>query len=330
MDLKAPKFWYEDVENIGFCGRLFLYPISRIYAFLSNCNYGIPGGRQIQNAKVIAVGGVTVGGSGKSIVVASFAEILSLLRKDAAVLSRGYGRSSRAVMEVNAAAHGYEDVGDEPLMLSRKGIDVFVAKNRKKSAALALGKKKYEVLLLDDGLVQKDLVPHIRFVVVDAAQGLGNGEMLPLGPLRIDFPTLKNSIHAIILLTHAENQDCSAIKAKLPAKIPLMVGRLQQDISGLDSGAKYLAFCGIGYPRKFFDAINRSLFVVKEFDFPDHHPFSENDMATLLGEAENHGARLITTEKDFMRVPERFRELVTAVPVKILWHDLEKIISYLL
>jgi tetraacyldisaccharide 4'-kinase len=282
------------------------------------------------DAKVVAVGGVTVGGSGKSVVIASLAEILLTLQKKTAILSAGYGRSSRKVLRVDPAVHTCADVGDEPLMLAQKGIGVFVSKNRWKSARLALQEQKYDVFLLDDGVVQKYLAPNVNLIVIDAAQGLGNGEMLPLGPLRIDFNTLKHSLNAIILLIHDKKQDYSEIKSRLPSNVPLIIGKLQQDLSPLDLRTKYLAFCGIGYPRKFFDMLNRSLFVVKEIDFPDHYPFSEKDMTQLLSEAESYGARLVTTEKDFARIPERFRELVTPVPVKILWNDMEKIATYLL
>jgi tetraacyldisaccharide 4'-kinase len=278
----------------------------------------------------VAIGGVTVGGSGKSIVVASLAEILLALKKKTAVLSVGYGRSSWRALRVDPVVHTCVDVGDEPLMLSKKGIDVFVSKNRWKSARLALREQKYDVFLLDDGVVQKYLAPNINLVVVDASQGIGNGEALPLGPLRIDFDTLKHSLNAIILLIHGEKQDYSEIKSCLPSNVPLIIGKLQQDLSRLDLETKYLAFCGIGYPRKFFDTLNRSLFVVREIDFPDHYPFSEKDMTQLLSEAESCGARLVTTEKDFARIPERFRELVSVVPIKIMWNDMEKIATYLL
>jgi tetraacyldisaccharide 4'-kinase len=279
--------------------------------------------------KIIAIGAITIGGSGKSIVVKAIADLLMILGKKCAVLSIGYGRSSSKVLAVDPDMHTCADVGDEPLMLSQKGIDVFVAKNRSKSAALAHSKGVYDVFLLDDGICQKKLRPDIKFLVIDADQGFGNGEMLPLGPNRLNMKIVKDDIDAAILLTHQSEYDFSQIKAKIPDSIPILMGKLLQNFSKIDCQERFLVFCGIGYPQKFFDSISSKLTVVKRVIFPDHYSFSDTEIVDLLDDAKILDAKLLTTEKDLVRIPKRYHHLIATIPVQISWYDNEKVASYL-
>ncbi|GHU12462.1 tetraacyldisaccharide 4'-kinase [Alphaproteobacteria bacterium] len=327
--LKPPKFWY--AKEASFFQKIFLSPFSAIYSFVSSWNYKRSYKCKLDSVKVIAIGAITVGGSGKSIVTAAIADIFKDMNKKAAVLSRGYGRSSDETIAVDANVHTYQDIGDEPLMLSKKGMDVYVSKDRSKSTQMAMAKEQYDAFILDDGLCQRYLQPNVRFLVIDVSQGFGNGEMLPLGPNRLDFEAIKDDIDAVILIS-----GCTTGVTEKNAGIYLSrwQGHLcecvtHQDFSNIDCNKQYIAFCGLGYPRKFFDSLRKKLSVEKEVEFPDHYPYSEKDIVDLLDEAHTLNAKIITTEKDLARIPKKFHHLVTTVPVKIIWGNKEEIEAYL-
>jgi tetraacyldisaccharide 4'-kinase len=272
---------------------------------------------------VVAVGALTVGGSGKTVVVASICEILKAASRRVAVLSRGYGRFSNKVLLVNPSVHNYADVGDEPLMLSRSA-QVFVGCDRHRSAALA-EQFGVDFLLLDDGIVQRHLQPDLRLVVVDASQGVGNGFPLPLGPNRLNFELIKYDIDGLILLGPDDRRQNLP---EIPPSMPLIRGRPQMDL-GVVKNRRIISFCGIGYPQKFFDGLN-GLEQIKTLEFPDHHPFSERDLRMLIAESRRLEAQLVTTEKDIARIPEKYRGEITAIPLKISWSDEDELRKLLL
>jgi tetraacyldisaccharide 4'-kinase len=275
-------------------------------------------------AKVLAVGAITVGGSGKTIVTESICKILMAEAKEAAVLSRGYGRLSRDVLPVNSS-HSYKDVGDEPLLLFSHGIPVFVGADRSKSARMAEN-YGFDFLVMDDGISQKYLQPNLKLIVIDAAQGVGNGEMFPLGPKRLDFDKIKFDVDAAIVLESKAATVFNAIT--FPKTMPVIRGRLVMDISNVKN-RKVIAFCGLGFPDKFFDSLT-GFEMVKTVDFPDHHPFSDGEILQLIADAESSGAQLVTTEKDLARIPQKYHDRMTAIPVKIAWQDAKLLRALLL
>ena len=319
MYLENPKFWNKSSPN--FFVRLFLKPLSRVYSKISKMNYEKPYEYISESAKVVAVGAVTMGGSGKTVVTSAICDIFNAANKKNAVLSRGYGRKSNEILLVNPDVHTFEDVGDEPLLLARKS-PVIVGKNRGEAMHFANQRfnENFDFFILDDGIMQKSLRPDIRLVVIDSRQKFGNGEVFPLGPNRIFFEDIKHDIDAIIYL---RNEGDAFIETEIDFK-PVITGIIKQDYSKIDLNQKFYAFCGIGYPKKFFDSL-KNLDVVKIKAYPDHYPYSVNAIYRLEDEAQNLGARLITTEKDLMRIPAILRKFITAVPVKIVWDNEEEI-----
>lgn len=325
MLLKAPRFWYK--HSVNEILRWLLSPFSKIYGYFAARNYKKDKYRYKSKAHVVAIGGITVGGSGKTPVVASICEILSKINRKAAVISRGYGRSSEKDLKVDHNLHTSSDVGDEPLMLS-KYTDVFVSNDRVKSAKMA-EQSGHNLLLLDDGLTQKDLQCDKKIVVVDSTQGFGNGEMLPLGPNRLSFNIIKQDLDSVVIIQAYKDENIEYLKSQIPKDIPLIIGYLEEDFSQVDLNKKYVAFCGIGYPKKFFNSLKKRLHVVQHEIFPDHHPYSDDDIVDLLDEAHLHDAKLVTTEKDFCRIPRRYHALISIVPVKVIWKDTAKIAAHL-
>lgn len=303
---KTPEFWYKEP---GLMKKVCLKPVSEIYRAVSNYRYHLPYDVSLFDKKVIAVGGITVGGSGKTVVVSSICKILKDHNKKVAVLSRGYGRKLNDTLKVDGSVHSYEEVGDEPLLLSKQ-FDVFVGKNRAETADMAEG---YDYLVLDDGLTQKQLKPTKKILVVSEEQGFGNGEMFPLGPNRLDFKEIKSDIDAVIAL----KSEASDNKMEF-GDIPVYYGKVEQDLSGISG--RLIIFCGLGYPEKFFRRFS-NFEVAKAIKFPDHYPYKENEIKWILSESFRLGAQLVTTEKDLMRIPKKYWSHIKSVGVSISWES---------
>jgi len=308
MFLKAPDFWY---SSPSFWLTLVLKPFSVAYGFIAHRLYKRPYKHNLgSNNQVIAIGGATVGGSGKTVVVRSLCQTLMNQGLCVAVLSRGYGRSKNDIRQVNIDTDKYQDVGDEPLMLS-KTFPVFVGRDRFEAAKLATNA---QYLILDDGITQRSLKPHKKIIVLNADQGFGNGELLPLGPNRLDLEKIKFDIDAICLIY--EKNKGNKIALELPKDIPVYRGYCKYNFGNLSG--RIMPFCGIGFPKKFFQIFS-NFEVCKTMAFPDHYPYKDEDLQQLIHEAARLRAQLVTTEKDLMRVPEIYRDKIKTVIVDLVW-----------
>ena len=324
MYWENPDFWSKSPLNLFW--KWLLKPLSRMYLRAVRRNYAKPYENKSETGKVIAVGAVTMGGSGKTAVAASICDILRASGKKVAILSRGYGRNCSDTTVVDALKHTFKEVGDEPLLLSRRNF-VVVGKNRGEDMRLAEKQSQtpFDFFILDDGITQRSLQPDIRLIVIDNKQQFGNGEVFPLGPNRLLFDDIKHEVNAVICLRN-ENDAQTDLHIDFPK---IITGFIKQDYSGTDMNEKYYAFCGIGYPEKFFSSLER-LNVVKTKSYPDHYPYTNMTMYRLTDEAQNLGAKLITTEKDFMRIPEESRKFISVVPIEIVWDNIEELKQILL
>ena len=216
-----------------------------------------------------------------------------------AFLTRGYGRAGagRVPLQVDAARHDARDVGDEALLLSERA-PTFVGADRAAAAQLAQTQGA-TALILDDGLHSRSLLPDLAILVVDAAYGAGNGRCPPAGPLRAPLAAQLACADAVILI--GEGEPAPWLQ---PAKT-LLRGRLAPDPAAAArlAGARVFAFAGIGRPQKFLRSLEEiGSQVVGERWFPDHHPYSGEELAALARAAERLSARLVTTEKDARRL----------------------------
>lgn len=372
-----PNFWYDKPSLLL---KLGLWPFSYIYSFFAH--------RRLRksyeyksSAKVIAVGGATVGGAGKTIVAKALASLFLERNKKVVFLSRGYARQSsdtRVVSEDDS----YLDVGDEPLILS-KVAPVIVGKNRAKSAKIA-EKIGANIMILDDGFAQRYLKPDVNVLVVDSQQLFGNGYMLPLGPNRFDPHVLSSFVDFVIFL-HSNNSGSERsdqihqdhLDQGFVEKLMECLGQdLLDDVGGLRQGEghgrmrvsetrnsqpetpadqelnrlsetlgegekaarsgggclqdhpelshfkgipvidaalvvslnaskRIVPFCGLGYPKKFFKSLSEHE-IVETFTFPDHYPYTDEDIVKLINFAYENNADLVTTEKDLARIPRKY------------------------
>jgi len=266
------------------------------------------------SAKMISVGNITLGGTGKTTLVEYLSNKLSLAGNKIAVLSRGYKR--------NSTRPGAQGLGDEPAMLQRNLplVRVMVDKNRIKAAQTAIRDYAVDILILDDGLQQWKIFKDLEIVSIDAQNPFGNQRMLPAGFLREPLSALKRA--DIFVLTQVRSgQNLDDLTAKLKRinaraliveskHAPLGLSRLDQTHEFLDheflKGKPVVIFSGIGNPEGFENSVGElGIKVAKHFKFADHHDYTPAEILQIIREAkENNLEAVITTQKDAGKVRE--------------------------
>ena len=278
---------------------------------------------------IICVGNISVGGTGKTPISALLYDQLIARGHKPAILIRGYGGTARQPLWVDHSLHHASEVGDEALMLS-ESRNVLVARDRINGAAEIAATDNHDVILMDDGLQHPYITKDFSIGVFDGNVGIGNGWLLPAGPLRTGLKSGIKTIDAAII----NGTDDTGLATRIPNEITLYHGHLTADQSLVDrlNGDPVLAFAGIGRPNRFFTTLrNAGANIVHQLAFADHHPYSEADLTRLQEDAGRLGAILMTTKKDWVRLPAEWRERVGFLPVTLELdyqdHLLEKIVS---
>jgi len=251
---------------------------------------------------VLCVGNYHVGGAGKTPTVLALAKILRELGETPVVLSRGYGGKLRGPVKVDPERHAAADVGDEPLMMART-VPVVVARDRIEGVAMARSQGA-TVIVMDDGFQNPAIAKDVSLIVIDSHRGLGNARVFPAGPLRAPLSPQLARTDALIVVGDGAAAEAVAV-AVVARRAPVLKAYLKANDASLASlrGKRVLAFAGIGDPGRFFRALRTSsIEVVRERAFADHHPFSESEIETLIGEAKRDALTLVTTEKDMARL----------------------------
>ena len=271
---------------------------------------------------VISVGNITVGGTGKTPCVIGLARMLQQSGFKCSVISRGYGGKNpqpvNIVSDGNSVLLGAESAGDEPLLIARSlpGIPVITGAKRILTGQAAIDRFGSNVLICDDAFQHRQIVRDIDIVLLDAAKPLGNGYLLPRGPLREPKENLQRA--DCIILTRAEgteplHPDVAGIVSR--AGIPvfrsdhqfreLIIPRKDHlAAQNILQGKKVCAFCGIAQPASFKKLLIEAGSEVMSFmEFPDHYTYDRNDLEDLKKYFLKYNADYwITTEKDAMRL----------------------------
>ncbi len=315
MSFPTPRFWF---EQKGFIASM-LHPFAVLYAAFGNYlrSRFTP---QKMRVPVICVGNVVLGGSGKTPIVRLLAKRLQQQGFTPHIISRGYGGYLKGPVRVDATTHTIGEVGDEPLMLSHIA-PVWVTKNKVAGAEAAIAAGA-TVLLLDDGLQNPTLHKDVSFLVVDATRGLGNGCVIPAGPLRETLHESLSKTTAVIWVASNNMGGNDETLKELSTQKPVVMASAktisQQDLNG----QKVLAFCGLGNAQKFYDGVKTlGAEIVKTSDFPDHYVWSAYEIRALLDEAKTLNARAVTTAKDAVRIPQSLRDQIIICDVEISFSD---------
>jgi len=268
--------------------------------------------------KVISVGNITLGGTGKTPLVENIARFLKEKGHKVAVISRGYGRRRR--LPLQTAANTFDNVGDEPFMLSAKlpGIPVITDSNRIRAARVAVRKYGVDTVVLDDGFQQWGIKKDIEIVTIDSTCPFGNSFLLPRGILReplsslaradifvITKCNLSRDQEELINRLHSYNGAAAVFKSR---HMPVNFYKAQDNktVMGSDSFKDKTVgiVSGIADPDSFRSLLcDCGLNIGLSFVFPDHHDYSKEDISRIIKECSREGVdTLITTEKDSARL----------------------------
>lgn len=322
MKLATPRWWYVRDKAPAPVTRALLRPLSWVWAAATARR--IARGRPTDpGVPVICVGGLTVGGAGKTPVVQALLERLRSEDVEAVGLSRGYGSRLAGPVRVDPDRHTAAEVGDEPLMLAA-AAPVWVARNRPEGARAAVAAGA-AAIILDDGHQNPSLAKALSLVVVDGETRngewpFGDGAVFPAGPMREPLAAGLARADAVVVLLPPDLPEPDADLLGLFGAKPVLIARLQAD--GPPPAGPQLAFAGIAKPWRFERSLLAAGAALADFvPLPDHAPLDGRTLAFLADRAATLQAGLLTTEKDWARLPPAWRGRVSSWPVRARFDD---------
>jgi len=297
MRLEAPFWWYRKTGALASA----LAPLGRLYGRIAE-NRAARIEPHRSRLPVICIGNFTAGGGGKTPTAIAIAALLAELGARPAFLTRGYGGASKEPILVKQGQSA-EEVGDEPLLLA-EAAPTTVSADRT-AGTRGIEASDASVIVMDDGFQNPSLIKDLSLVVVDAAVGLGNGLIIPAGPLRAPLEAQIARAGALIVIGDG-GKAARLIEAFKAQSKPVLKARMvpRQDRRWLGV-LPVIGFAGIARPAKFFSTLrNEGARLIDTRSFPDHHRYTERDARRLLKAATEQNAMLVTTEKDYVRLTD--------------------------
>jgi tetraacyldisaccharide 4'-kinase len=292
--MREPAFWWRNG------GGSLLAPLAAIYGAVAWGRIQAQG--KPAGVPVICLGNLTAGGAGKTPAALAVAHLLLGARERPFFLSRGYGGRLAGPVRVDPSFHHAADVGDEPLMLARLAPTI-VARDRV-AGARAARSGGASVIVMDDGFQNPSLVKDLAILLVDGRRGIGNGRVIPAGPLRAPLEIQIARAQALVVVGPPDGA-AKILDTARRFGVTVFHGRLEADRNSLAAlgKRKVLAFAGIGNPEKFFATLSEAgVEVAARLSFPDHHRYTAAEAQALSARAQAENLVLITTEKDHVRL----------------------------
>ena len=308
MKLKKPSFW--DLTKPNFLSYL-LIPFS-LPVVLRNFLFHFLKKKKSSDIKTICVGNIYLGGTGKTPLTIKIYQILK-----------------QEGIKVATIKKNYLNQKDEQLLLKQK-TSLIIANSRKDAISQGI-KEKYDILVFDDGLQETKIDFDIKLVCFKSKIWIGNGQLIPAGPMREKISSLKR-FDAVFLNGSSGNFEKIEKQIKninLDIKIFKTFYKIL-NIQTYNLESKYLIFSGIGDPSSFRDILVENKFnVAREMVFPDHYDYSLNDLEKIRNIARNEKLKIITTEKDFMKIPQEFKKEINFLTIDLIIQDERKLIELL-
>lgn len=324
MRRSTPSWWYRRTGPMA----VLLTPASWIWTLATRLRWVLARSYR-SRMPVICIGNLTAGGAGKTPAAIAVARMLQQMDRSCVFLSRGYGGRKTGPHRVDRQHDTAMEVGDEPLLLARVA-PVIVATDRAKSARAAetLGA---DAIVMDDGFQNPSLAKDFSIIVIDTTAGIGNGHVIPAGPLRAPLDEQLTQAHAVVAVGGGDTAAPVLARAREAGLTVFEAKIVPKSAAPWLKQAPVIAYAGIGNPGKFFHTLLAAgATLAEKYVFPDHHAFTRDDANMLLRRAKDAGAQLVTTEKDFARLTglpelERLRTASRALPVRLQFKDRGKV-----
>ena len=293
MKILKPKFW--DKEERGIIA-LLLSPIAVFYSVLIYLKETFSNKKKF-SIPIICVGNIYIGGTGKTPVSIKIYEILKKLNMKPVIIKKNYRNQI------------------DEVRLIKKYCEIILCDKRDAGIKIAV-ENKFNIIILDDGFQDFGIKKNINIICFNSNQKIGNGLVIPAGPLRQNLRSLKNC--DMILFNGTKDVNFEKKLREVNNKLDFIYYKYLSTELNPFVNRKLVAFAGIGNPNNFFKFLKENnLNVVKEISYPDHYSFSEKELDDLNQLKEKYKATLITTEKDYMRIDINYRQKINFVPIKI-------------
>jgi tetraacyldisaccharide 4'-kinase len=310
MILKKPEFW--DLKKTNFLVYL-LYPFTTLVRINNIISSLIPK-KKFTEIKTICVGNLYVGGTGKTPTTLF---LYNLLKE----------------MNINpvTAKKFYKNQIDEQKFL-KDNSNFISCSNRIEIVKKAI-QMKFDIIIFDDGLQEKWINYDIKLACFDSEKWVGNGYLIPSGPLREKMNSLKN-YHGLFLKTVNEDSNLDYIYNNIRdinPNIEIFVSNIEiKNINKFDINKNYIIFSGIGNPDSFRKLLQKNKFkIIEEITFPDHYNYQDRDILDIMNKANANNAEIITTEKDFKRIPQNLKEKISFLEIDMKIKDEKKLVQFL-
>ena len=308
MKLIKPKFWdYKKPNLVSYLLLPLTIPITINNFFLQSKKI-----KKLQNIKSICIGNIYVGGTSKTPLTIKISQILTKLDIKTATIKKFY-----------------KDQIDEQRLLANK-TNLYCSKKRKHSLNKAV-QDKVDVVLFDDGLQDGSINYDLSFVCFNTLSWVGNGLLIPAGPLREKIQSI-SKYDSIFLNGNGENvTEIKKIIKKYSPTIKIFETNYQViNMDEFEKNKKYLVFSGIGNPNTFENTlIKNNLKIAKHLKFPDHHKYNQRDIDEIKYQAKNLNTKILTTEKDFVKLNGNNREGIQPIKIDIMIKEENELIKFI-
>ncbi len=303
MKIIKPVFWNE--KNFV---SLLLYPLT-VLTFLINLIKKFSVKKKF-SIKTICIGNICVGGTGKTPLSIKIDKILKKKYKTVFVKKK------------------YSDQSDEQSLLRSNGN--LICTNYRDNGLKIAQKLKYDVAIMDDGLQEKSIKYDLTIACFNTSEGIGNGLLLPAGPLRENISAIKN-YDAIFLNGEKKNKKLFLLLKKINNNLKIFEGKyVPLNIKNFNRNKKFIIFSGLGNPEEYERTLKKYKFKIKEkFVFPDHHKFSNSEIKKIKKIAKNNKLEIITTEKDYFRLNNKNKKNIKFLKVNLQIKNIKKFSRFL-
>ena len=309
MKFKKPKFWdYKKPNLLSYLLLPLTFPFIINNFFLDLRRKSLYSGK----IKKICIGNIYVGGTAKTPLTIKIYQILNSLNFRTATIKKFY-----------------PDHLDEQKILAKK-TTLYNLKNRKKGLNKAI-KNNMEIALFDDGLQDLSMNYDLRFVCFNNKRWIGNGLLIPAGPLREKIESISKYDAAFINGNENDNSNLKTLIRKFNKNIKIFETYYKPiNIHQFDISKKFIIFSGIGNPESFKDTLIKNNFnIIKEIIFPDHYNYTQTDIRKIKFQAKNLGAKILTTEKDYVKIDSNESKNIQFLEIELTIKEEEKLIKYL-